>query len=177
MKPKNFDIKIRRAQKKDAAIILDLVKELSVYERLSHKVTATAEFFEKYGFGEHPYFKSLLVDYKNNGEKQTVGFALYFYTFSTFEGKPTLYLEDLFVKPDYRGKGIGKALLIELAKIAIENGCARMEWAVLDWNKPSIEFYKYIGAKPMSDWTVFRMEKEEIKKLAGTRPNFPGGDS
>jgi len=170
MKKKIYNFQIRNAGKDDAAVILELVKELSVYERLSHKVTAQAESFEKFGFGEHPYFESLLVDITEDQKNKTIGFALYFFTFSTFEGKPTLYLEDLFVKPDYRGRGIGKALLVELAKIALEKGCARMEWAVLDWNQPSIEFYKSIGAKPMSDWTNFRMEHPAIEKLAETFP-------
>lgn len=166
MKQKNLNFQIRIARKDDAAVILRLVKELSVYERLSNKVTATPESFEKFGFGEHPYFESLLVDTTGDQKELTVGFALYFFTFSTFEGKPTLYLEDLFVKPEYRGRGIGKALLIKLAKIALEKDCARMEWSVLDWNKPSIEFYKSIGAQPMSDWTTFRMEHTAIKNLA-----------
>lgn len=177
MKQKNFNFQIRNAAKDDAAVILKLVKELSVYERLSHKVTATPELFEKFGFGEYPYFKSLLVDIADDQKKQTVGFALYFFTFSTFEGKPTLYLEDLFVKPDCRGRGIGKALLVELAKIALEKDCARMEWSVLDWNEPSIEFYKSIGAKAMSDWTTFRMERAAINKLAEIHPSpLPGGE-
>ncbi len=166
MKNKKLNFQIRRAAKKDAAIIFELVKELSVYERLSHKVKATVELYEEYGFGKNSFFNTLLADINENEQIRTVGFALYFFTFSTFEGKPTLYLEDLFVKPEYRGKGIGKALLVELANIALEKDCARMEWAVLDWNEPSIQFYESIGAKPMSDWTVFRLEKSAIKNLA-----------
>lgn len=161
-----FKFQIRKAQKEDAAAIVELVKELSVYERLSHKMRATVESFEKYGFGQNPFFHTLLADAIEKGKRQTLGFALYFFTFSTFEGKPTLYLEDLFVKPEYRGKGIGKRLLIELAGIALEKDCARMEWAVLDWNEPSIKFYESLGAKPMSGWTVFRMERAAIKSLA-----------
>lgn len=163
---RDFKFQIRRAEKKDAPIIFALVKELSVYERLSHKVSATVELFEKYGFGENRYFNTLLVDAIQDDRTGTVGFALYFFTFSTFEGKPTLYLEDLFVKPEYRGRGIGKSLLIELAKIALERDCARMEWAVLDWNEPSIKFYESLGAEPMSEWTVFRMERAAIRNLA-----------
>lgn len=166
MDKKKFQFQIRKASDEDVSVILGLVKELSVYERLSHKVYATEELFKKYGFGENPYFHSLIVDYFENDKTVPVGFALYFFTYSTFEGKPTLYLEDLFVKPAYRGMGMGKQFLTNLAKIALEKGCARMEWAVLDWNEPSINFYKSIGAKPMSDWTVYRMEHPEIKKLA-----------
>jgi GNAT superfamily N-acetyltransferase len=150
-------------------MILGLVKELSVYERLSHKVYATKELFKKYGFGEDPYFHSLIADYFKNDQKLPVGFALYFFTFSTFEGKPTLYLEDLFVKPEYRGMGIGKQFLKKLAEIALENECARMEWAVLDWNEPAINFYESIGAKAMSDWTVYRLENKEIIELANQK--------
>jgi len=168
MSHKKLEFEIRKADKEDAPKILELVKALSVYERLDHTVSATVELFQKNGFGEHPYFHTLLADTPKNGRAQTVGFALYFFTFSTFTGKPTLYLEDLFVKPEFRGNGIGKQLLIELANIACAKDCARMEWAVLDWNRPSIQFYESIGAKPMSDWTVFRLEGLEIKKLAKT---------
>ena len=166
MDKKNFQFQIRKASEEDISVILGLVRELSVYERLSHKVYATEELFKKHGFGENPSFYSLIADWSENNKKLPVGFALYFFTFSTFEGKPTLYLEDLFVKPAYRGKGIGKQFLIDLAEIALKNDCARMEWSVLDWNEPAINFYKSIGAKPMSDWTVYRMEYQEIKNLS-----------
>lgn len=166
MDKKNSQFQIRKASEEDVPVILDLVKELSVYERLSHKVYGTEELFKEYGYGENPYFHALIVDYFENGKKFPVGFALYFFIFSTFEGKPTLYLEDLFVKPEYRGMGMGKQFLIDLANIALEKGCARMEWAVLDWNEPAINFYKSIGATAMSDWTVYRLEHVEIKNLA-----------
>jgi GNAT superfamily N-acetyltransferase len=109
----------------------------------------------------------LIAEYPNNAEKSITGFALYFFTFSTFLGKPSLYLEDLFVKPVYRGKGVGLSLLKELAKIAIEKDCGRMEWSVLDWNEPAISFYKTLGAKPLSDWIVYRMEGMDLKRLSG----------
>jgi GNAT superfamily N-acetyltransferase len=166
MDKKNSQFQIRKASEEDVPAILGLVKELSVYERLSHKVFATEKLFKEYGFGENPYFHALIVDYFENGKKFPVGFALYLFTFSTFEGKPTLYLEDLFVKPEYRGMGMGKQFLTHLANIALEKGCARMEWAVLDWNEPAIKFYKSIGATAMSDWTVYRLENKEIIELA-----------
>jgi GNAT superfamily N-acetyltransferase len=166
MSHKEIQFQIRKADKEDAPTVLELVKELSVYERLDHTVTATVELFEENGFDEYAYFQALLADQSDGRKKQTIGFALYFFTFSTFTGKPTLYLEDLFVKPEFRGRGIGKQLLIELANIAFARDCARMEWAVLDWNTPSIQFYESIGAKPMSDWTVFRLEEPDIEKLA-----------
>ena len=166
MSQKKFEFQIRKAVKHDAPKIIELVKELSVYERLAHTVTSTVELFEKNGFGEHPYFHALLADLSDGSKARTVGFALYFFTFSTFTGKPTLYLEDLFVRPESRGNGIGKQLLIELANIARLRDCARMEWAVLDWNTPAIQFYESMGAKQMSDWTTFRLEESEIKTLA-----------
>jgi GNAT superfamily N-acetyltransferase len=166
MSSKKLEFQIRKASKKDAPRILELVNALSVYERLDHTVTATVKLFEKNGFDEHPYFHTLLADLSDGDEKGTVGFALYFFTFSTFTGKPTLYLEDLFVKPGFRGKGIGKRLLVELANIARAKNCARMEWSVLDWNTPSIQFYEAIGAKPMSDWITFRLEEKGINVLS-----------
>lgn len=163
MSQKKLQFQIRKAKREDASRIFELVKALSIYERLEHTVTATVKLFEKNGFDENAYFHTLLADLSDGG---AVGFALYFFTFSTFTGKPTLYLEDLFVRPEFRGNGIGKQLLIELANIARLRECARMEWAVLDWNMPAIQFYESIGAKPMSDWTTFRLEESEIKTLA-----------
>jgi L-amino acid N-acyltransferase YncA len=165
MSQKKLQFQIRKASKEDASRIFELVKALSVYERLEHTVTATVKLFEKNGFDENAYFNALLADLPDSG---AVGFALYFFTFSTFTGKPTLYLEDLFVQPEFRGNGIGKRLLVELANIARAKDCARMEWSVLDWNTPSIQFYESIGAKPMSDWTTFRLGESEIKTLAET---------
>jgi len=154
---------IRSAGVEDVPAILRLIKELSVYEKLSHEVTATEEKLTKFGFGKKKYFEALLAETE---EKNAVGFALYFFTFSTFLSRPTLYLEDLFVIPKYRGIGIGKALLKELAKISLEKECGRMEWSVLDWNEPAIEFYRSLDAVPMSGWTTFRLNRDAIEKLS-----------
>jgi GNAT superfamily N-acetyltransferase len=156
------DFKIRRARLEDVPIILQLIRDLATYERAPDEVTATEERLADVLFGEKPAAEVLLAF----EEESPVGFAIYFYNFSTWLGRPGLYLEDLFVKPEKRGKGYGRALLIELAKIARDRGCGRMEWAVLDWNEPAIKFYRSLGAKPMHEWTVFRLTGEEIGKLA-----------
>ena len=158
--------KIREATEIDIPSIMKLVEGLAIYEKLEHEMVATADDFAKFGFGENRYFHALLAA-DESGED--VGFALYFFTFSTFLAKPTLFLEDLFVMPDHRGNGIGIELLSELAKIAIEKECGRMEWSVLDWNEPSIEFYKNLGARPMDDWTNFRLLTPEIQQLAALK--------
>jgi GNAT superfamily N-acetyltransferase len=154
---------IRKATENDIPAILSLVKQLAIYEKLANEAVGTEENFRKYGFGESPFYHVFLA--VDQSEKP-LGFALYFFTFSTFLAQPTLYLEDLFVLPEHRGKGIGKALLKTLAKVALAQSCGRMEWAVLDWNRPSIEFYLKLGAKPMSDWTTYRLQLPEIEKLA-----------
>jgi ribosomal protein S18 acetylase RimI-like enzyme len=157
---------IRPALEEDLPVLMGLIKQLAVYEKLIDSYTATIELYRKYGFSEDAIFGALLVE-KTAGEgPDYLGVALYYYTYSTFTGKPTLYLEDVFVPEEYRGRGIGTGLLVELAKIAVEKDCARMDWVVLDWNKPSWEFYKNLGALPMEDWTVFRMLFPEIKELA-----------
>ena len=143
-----------------------LIKKLAEYERLMDIYTATEERYRKYGFGEDAIFKALIVESGGDEDPRYLGMALYFYTFSTFTGKPTLYLEDIFVLPEHRGRGIGTTLLVELARIARDKDCGRMEWTVLDWNKPSIEFYLSLGARPMDEWTVYRMTEPEIKRLA-----------
>ena len=159
---KSTDFQIRPARVDDAPTILQLIRDLAKYERASQEVVATEEQLVDVLFGERPAAEVLLAF-----ETETpVGFALYFYNFSTWLGRPGLYLEDLFVKPEKRGKGYGRALLVELAKIASERGCGRMEWAVLDWNEPAIKFYRALGAAPMHEWTVFRLTREEIAKLA-----------
>jgi ribosomal protein S18 acetylase RimI-like enzyme len=158
--------KVRHALEEDLPVLMDLIKQLAVYEKLIDSYTATRELYRKYGFSEDAIFGALLVE-KTAGEgPDYLGVALYYYTYSTFTGKPTLYLEDIFVPEEYRGRGIGTGLLVELAKIAVEKDCARMDWIVLDWNKPSWDFYKNLGAFPMEDWTVFRMLFPEIKNLA-----------
>ncbi len=159
--------KIRAGNIDDIPEVLHLVRELAVYERLEDQVSATPELYREHGFGSTRRFETRVVETKVEGKIRLIAFALYFFTFSTFLGKPTLYLEDLFVTPDFRGKGIGKALLAELAKIAEENRCGRMEWMVLDWNEPAIEFYKSLNATPLSDWHVFRLNEADIHQLAG----------
>ena len=156
-----MSFQIRKATEKDTETIYSLIRQLAVYEKLEHEVITTIEelrfnIFEK-------KFAEVLIAEEN---EKPIGFALYFYNFSTFVGKPGLYLEDLFVEPDCRGKGYGKKLLIELAKIAKSKNCGRMEWSVLDWNTPSIEFYKSLNAKPMDEWTVFRLTESEIQQLS-----------
>src|SRR5437773_9451204 len=156
----NFEI--RPARVEDVSIILQLIRDLATYERAPNDVTATEEQLVDVLFGERPAAEVLLAFER----KSPVGFAVYFYNFSTWLGRPGLYLEDLFVKPDKRGKGYGRALLVDLAKIARDRGCGRMEWAVLNWNDPAIKFYRSLGAKPMDEWTVFRLTRDEIGKLA-----------
>ncbi len=153
---------IRPARVEDVPIILELIRDLATYERAPHEVTATDEQLVDVLFGERPAADVLLAF----EGKSPVGFAVYFYNFSTWLGRPGLYHEDLFVKPEKRGKGYGRALLVELAKIALDRGCGRMEWAVLDWNEPAINFYRTLGAKPMDEWTVFRLTRDGIAKLA-----------
>jgi GNAT superfamily N-acetyltransferase len=156
------DFQIRPAGVEDVSIVLQLIRDLAAYERAPDEVVATEEQLVDVLFGERPVAEVLLAF----EEGSPVGFAIYFYNFSTWLGRPGLYLEDLFVKPDKRGKGYGRALLVELAKIARDRECGRMEWAVLDWNEPAIKFYRALGAKPMDEWTVFRLTGEEIAKLA-----------
>ena len=160
MVAENFQI--RPARVEDVPIILQLIRDLATYERAPDEVSATEEQLVDVLFGERPAAEVLLAF---EGQSP-VGFAVYFYNFSTWLGRPGLYLEDLFVKPEKRGKGYGRALLVELAKIARDRGCGRMEWAVLNWNEPAIKFYRALGAKPMDEWTVFRLTRDEIAKLA-----------
>src|SRR6516164_9440118 len=156
------DFKIRPARVDDMPIILQLIRDLATYERAPDEVVANEEQLIGVLFGERPVAEVLLAF----EEESPVGFAVYFYNFSTWLGRPGLYLEDLFVRPENRGKGYGRALLVELAKIARDRGCGRMEWAVLDWNEPAIKFYRTLGAKPMDEWTVFRLTRDGIEKLA-----------
>ncbi len=153
---------IRRATETDVPIILGLIRDLAEYERAPDAVVATEMGLREVLFGAKPSAEVLLA--LENGEP--VGFAVYFSNFSTWLGRAGLYLEDLFVRPENRGKGYGRALLTRLAQIAKERGCGRMEWAVLDWNEPAIQFYRKLGATPMHEWTVFRLTAEEIAALA-----------
>ncbi len=153
---------LRFAEPADTGLILELVRELAEYERLSHEVRADVPTLRDALFGARPAAEVVIADY----EGQPAGFALFFGNFSTFIGRPGIYLEDLFVRPAFRRLGIGKALLGWLAALAEERGCGRLEWAVLDWNQPAIEFYKRLGATPMHDWTVFRVTGPALEKLA-----------
>ena len=163
MKTENFAI--RPATAADVPIILELIRALATYERAPNDVTATKDGLSKVLFGEKPAAEVLLA-FEN---ETAVGFAVFFHNFSTWLGRPGLYLEDLFVRPEDRGKGYGRALLIHLAKIARNRGCGRMEWAVLDWNEPAIQFYRKLGAKSMDEWTVFRLTRDGIAKLADAK--------
>ena len=156
----NFEI--RPARVEDVPIILKLIRDLATYERAPKEVTATEEQLVDVLFGEKPVAEVLLAF----EGKSPVGFAVFFHNFSTWLGRPGLYLEDLFVKPEKRGKGYGHALLVDLAKIARDRGCGRMEWAVLNWNDPAIQFYRKLGATPMDEWTVFRLTRVGIARLA-----------
>ena len=152
---------IRFAAEKDCALILRFIRHLAEYEKMADQVAATEELLREWIF-EKKAAEALFVC---DGGRE-VGFALYFRNFSTFLGRGGIYLEDLFVLPEYRGRGFGKALLRALAKIAVERGCGRMEWACLDWNAPSVAFYRSLGAVPMDDWTTFRLTGETLKALA-----------
>ena len=142
-------------------MIYSFIRELAEYERLSHEVVATEETLRDHLFGEHPSAEVLIGE---SGE-EAAGFALFFHNFSTFLGKPGIYLEDLYVRPEFRGGGIGRALLVSLAGLAKERGCGRLEWSVLDWNEPAIGFYGGIGAAPVSGWTVYRLTGEALEEL------------
>ena len=155
---------IRTTTEADVPVILSLICDLATYERAPDAVVATDAGLREVLFGPTPSAEVLLALEK----AEPVGFAIYFSNFSTWLGRPGLYLEDLFVRPEKRGKGYGRALLIRLAQIAQERRCGRMEWAVLDWNEPAIQFYRKLGATPMDEWTVFRLTEEEIAKLAGS---------
>ncbi len=156
------EVEIRLATEEDAPLILRFIKELAEYERLSHEVTATEETLRGSLFGEFRVAETLLA-YLGD---EPAGFALFFHNFSTFLGKPGIYLEDLYVSDEFRGVGVGKSLLAHLAHLAGERGCGRLEWWVLDWNEPAIDFYESIGARPMDDWTVYRVTGDELEKLA-----------
>lgn len=152
---------IRKATPEDTPTILHLITQLAIYEKLENEVITTVEELRTNIFEKN--YAEVLIAEEND---KPIGFALYFHNFSTFVGKPGIYLEDLFVEIEHRGKGYGKALLVELAKIAKKRNCGRLEWSVLDWNTPSIEFYKSLGAKPMDEWTVFRLDRQGIENLA-----------
>jgi GNAT superfamily N-acetyltransferase len=153
---------IRRGTERDVPTILELIRGLAEYERLAHEMQATAARVRAHGFGRRRYFETIIC--RRGGTP--VGFALYFFTYSTFLARPTLYLEDLFVQPEARGTGAGKALLRALARIAVRRGCGRLEWAVLDWNRPAIGFYKRLGAKLRRQWILTRLTGAPLRRLA-----------
>jgi GNAT superfamily N-acetyltransferase len=156
--------RIRDAEASDAPVILRLIRGLAEYERAPEAVSATEADLLRDGFGEHPLFHVVLAEWDGTA----VGFAFYFFNYSTWEGRPGLYLEDLFVEPAFRGWGIGKALLVHLARIAVQKGCGRYQWQVLDWNEPSIRFYESMGASLLREWLPVRVKGDELQRLAGT---------
>lgn len=153
---------IRPATPADVPSILALIRELAEYERLLDQVVADEAAVHRALFGPRPIVEALVATFAD----EAVGFALFFHNFSTFLGKPGMYLEDLFVRPAYRGRGIGKALLTQVAQLAVERDCGRMEWSVLDWNEPSIRFYESLGAKPLADWTTYRLTGEALQRFS-----------
>ena len=154
---------IRPATPADVPMIAKLIRDLAEYERLAHAVVLNEDDLRAHLFGPRVYAEVLMAE----DAGAVVGFALFFHNYSTFGGRPGIYLEDLFVIPESRGKGHGKALLVALAKLAVERGCSHVQWSVLNWNEPSIQFYKSLGAKPMDEWTVYRVRDEALTKLAG----------
>lgn len=159
------EFKIRFATGADADLIFDFIKGIAEYEKLSHLVEATPDKIKKHLF-EHNAVAECLLAFEG---EQAVGFAVYFHNYSTFVSKPGIYLEDLFVKPEYRGRGYGKALLLKIVDIAKERDCGRVEWSVLDWNKPAIDFYESLGAVAVNGWTVYRLDEGMIDKVVGSQ--------
>ena len=162
--PSDTQATLRSAQIEDVPQILAFILELAEYERLAHTVTATEDLLRQSLFGPRPAAEAIIAAV----EGVDVGWALFFTNFSTFNGLPGIYIEDLYVKPELRGRGIGKALLKRVATLAVERGCGRVEWAVLDWNEPSIQFYKSLGATPMDEWTTYRLTGESLERLGGS---------
>lgn len=165
--PLKNHLRITPATKSDLPLILGFIKELAEYERLAEEVVATEEILGETLFGERRFAEVVIAYYDN----QPVGYALFFHSFSTFLGRPGMYLEDLYVRPVMRGKGIGKALLAYVARLATERKCGRLEWAVLNWNEPAVGFYKSLGARPMDAWTVYRLAGEPLNQLAARSSN------
>ncbi|HEY8802721.1 MAG TPA: GNAT family N-acetyltransferase [Candidatus Dormibacteraeota bacterium] len=154
-------LRIRPAEAADVPVIADLIRGLATFEKLEDQVSMTEERLAESLFGQHRYAETLLAE----DDGTPVGFALFFHNFSTFLGLPGVYLEDLFVIPEHRGRGVGRALLRELARLAVERGCGRLEWSVLDWNRDAIGFYERLGARPNSEWTVYRLTGEALASL------------
>ena len=157
------DTRVREASEGDVSLILSFICELAEYEKLSHEVVATEDGLRESLFGGRRYAEVLIAEH----DGAPAGFALFFHNFSTFLGKPGIYLEDVYVRPEFRGTGIGRQLLVKLAHLALQRGCGRLEWSVLDWNEPSIGFYRQLGAVAMEDWTVYRVSGDALRKLGG----------
>ncbi len=152
-------VSIRPAEPADVPVVADLIRQLARFEKLEHEVVLTEELLKAGLFGARPYAEAVLAE-EDGG---AIGFALFFQSFSTFLARPGIYLEDLFVLPDHRGRGVGRALLAHLAQIAVERECGRLEWAVLNWNHEAIRFYERLGARPNSEWTVYRLTGEALR--------------
>jgi GNAT superfamily N-acetyltransferase len=165
------DIEIRPAQSEDIDTIFQLIQALAEYEKLSHQVTGTVALLHEHLFGAHPCIEALLADHQG----KSIGFALFFTNYSTFLTKPGIYLEDLFVMPEYRSKGIGKAILAALARLAVERNCGRLEWSVLDWNEPAIAFYERMGATILPEWRTCRVTGEAIAQLGNNSSGISSG--
>jgi GNAT superfamily N-acetyltransferase len=154
-------LSIRPAERKDVPLVADLIRQLAKFEKLEHEVVLTDDLLVAGLFGARPYAEAVIAE----EDGRPIGFALFFHTFSTFLARPGIYLEDLFVLPDQRGRGVGRALLGHLAHLALERGCGRLEWAVLNWNQEAIRFYERLGARPNSEWTVYRVAGEALQAL------------
>jgi len=159
-------LKLRNATPADVPLMIEYIRELALYERAPEKVVARAEDFARHVFGERPIAFAVMAEW----DGQDAGWAIWFYNFSTWEGRPGLYLEDLYVRPTFRGRGVGKALLKHLAAVALARGCTRYVWQVLDWNTPSLEFYKAMGATVLEEWLTCRVEGEALRRLAEGAP-------
>jgi len=160
-------LNIRKATPRDIPLILEFIRELAEYERMLEQAVATPEDLRRDGFSSDPKFYVEIAEWN----REPAGFALWFYNYSTFQGKPGIYLEDLYVRPQFRKKGIGKALLVHLARLAVEQGCGRYQWKVLDWNTSSIEFYESLGAQVMKEWLTMRMSGGSLQRLGEKRSN------
>lgn len=164
------DLALRFATEDDVDLVLGFIRALADYEKLAHEVVADADTLRRSLFGERKVAEVIIAEFRG----EPAGFALFFHNFSTFLGRPGLYLEDLFVKPELRGHGIGRELLACLARIALDRRCGRLEWWVLDWNEPAIRFYEKLGAEAMDEWTVYRVAGEALRELAGVDPGTSG---
>ena len=154
-------LSIRPAEPADVPVVASLIRQLARFEKLEHEVVLTEALLKAGLFGARPYAEAVLAE----EDGQAIGFALFYHNFSTFLARPGMYLEDLFLLPDHRGRGVGRALLAHLARIAVERGCGRLEWAVLNWNQEAVRFYERLGARPNSEWTVYRLTGEALRAL------------